>query len=99
MLQQNSEGNLFVGPGSNESLRPGAFEVSPECGLVKDASPRPTCWSPFAKLTPGVPARSPSSANYCPFCCGEGSPTKIDILKKVGTLILTSLLEDLAYRL
>ena len=26
---------------------------------------------------------------------GEGSPTKIDVLKKVGTLIPTSLLEDL----
>ena len=26
---------------------------------------------------------------------GEGSPTKIDYRKKVGTLILTSLLEDL----
>ena len=26
---------------------------------------------------------------------GEGSPTKIDVLKKIGTLILTTLLEDL----
>ena len=37
-------------------------------------------------------SRSPSSALY-PFL-GEGSPTKMDYRKK-GTLILTSLLEDL----
>ena len=37
--------------------------------------------------------RFPSSALY-PFF-GEGSPTKIDYRKKVGTLLLTSLLEDL----
>ena len=36
-------------------------------------------------------SRSPSSALFF----GEGSPTKIDYRKKVGTLILTSLLEDL----
>ena len=30
---------------------------------------------------------------FYPFL-GEGSPTKIDVLKKVDTLILTSLLED-----
>ena len=28
-------------------------------------------------------------------CLGEGSPTKMDYRKKRGTLILTSLLEDL----
>ena len=28
---------------------------------------------------------------------GEGSPTKIDVLKRVGTLILSSLLEDLVF--
>ena len=39
-------------------------------------------------------SRSPSSALLCPFL-GEGSPTKIDYRKKSGTLILTSLLEDL----
>ena len=33
--------------------------------------------------------RSPSSALSHPFL-GEGSPTKIDVLKKVGALILTS---------
>ena len=38
-------------------------------------------------------ARSPSSALLSPFL-GEGSPTKIDYRKR-GTLILTSLLEDL----
>ena len=37
--------------------------------------------------------RSPSSA-LSPFF-GEGSPTRIDYRKKVGALILTSLLEDL----
>ena len=37
--------------------------------------------------------RSPRSALLSPFL-GEGSPTKIDYRKK-GTLILTSLLEDL----
>ena len=31
---------------------------------------------------------------FCQFCLGEGSPTKIDYRQK-GTLILTSLLEDL----
>ena len=40
--------------------------------------------------------RSPSIADL-PFF-GEGSPTKIEYRKK-GTLILTSLLEDLAYSL
>ena len=38
-------------------------------------------------------SRSPSSA-LLPSCLGEGSPTKINYRKK-GTLILTSLLEDL----
>ena len=38
--------------------------------------------------------RSPSSA-LLPFLFGGGSPTKIDYRKKVGTLILTSVLEDL----
>ena len=38
-------------------------------------------------------ARSPSSA-LLPLFLGEGSPTKIDYRQK-GTLILTSLLEDL----
>ena len=41
-----------------------------------------------------VSTRSPSSA-LLPTFLGEGSPTKIDCRKK-GTLILTSLLEDLA---
>ena len=36
----------------------------------------------------------PSSA-LLPIFFGEGSPTKIDDLKEVGTLILTSPLEDL----
>ena len=40
--------------------------------------------------------RSPSSA-LLPFFAWEGSPTKIDYRKK-GTLILSSLLEDLAER-
>ena len=38
--------------------------------------------------------RSPSSALSHPFFGWEGSPTKIDYRKK-GTLMLTSLLEDL----
>ena len=38
--------------------------------------------------------RSPSSALSHPFVGWEGSPTKIDYRKR-GTLILTSLLEDL----
>ena len=48
-----------------------------------------TCFS--AKMT-----RSPkgSSSALLPFFGWEGSPTKIDYIKK-GTLILTSLLEDL----
>ena len=37
---------------------------------------------------------SPSSAPLPFQCLGEGSPTKIDYRKK-GSLILTSLLEDL----
>ena len=41
---------------------------------------------------PHAPTRSPSSALLF---WGEGSPTKIDYSKK-GTLVLTSLLEDLA---
>ena len=39
-------------------------------------------------------SRSPSSALLSPFLVGRGSPTKIDYRKK-GTLILTTLLEDL----
>ena len=39
-------------------------------------------------------ARSPSSAPSHPFFGWEGSPNKIDYIKK-GTLILTSLLDDL----
>ena len=38
--------------------------------------------------------RSPSSALFPP-CFGEASPTNIDFRKKLGTLILTFLLEDL----
>ena len=56
---------------------------------------------PFKVSTPswstaGTPTRSPSSAVSHPFFGWEGSPTKIDYRKK-GTLVLTSLLEDLAY--
>ena len=40
--------------------------------------------------------RGPPARFYQLFFFGEGSLTKIDVLKKVGTLILTSLLEDLA---
>ena len=32
---------------------------------------------------------------FSPLFLGEGSPTKIGVLKKVGTLIVTSPLEDL----
>ena len=46
-------------------------------------------WNEPCKL--GPPARGPCSPN---FFAWEGSPTKIDYRKK-GTLILTSLLEDL----
>ena len=38
----------------------------------------------------------PPVVPFYPFL-GEGSPTKIDYRKTVGTLMLTSLLEDLAY--
>ena len=50
------------------------------------------CGAPFAHF-PKQP-RSPSSALSHPFFGWEGSPAKIDYRKK-GTLILTSLLEDL----
>ena len=36
----------------------------------------------------------PPVVPFCPFL-GEGSPTKIDYRNKSGTLILSSLLEDL----
>ena len=39
----------------------------------------------------GPPARCPFTVAFL----GEGCPTKIDYRKKVGTLILASLLEDL----
>ena len=38
----------------------------------------------------------PARCTFSPFFGWEGSPTKIDYKKKVGSLILTSLLEDLA---
>ena len=46
------------------------------------------------RLGESTQSRSPCSAHSHPLL-GEGSPTKIDYRKK-GTLILTSLLEDLA---
>ena len=48
--------------------------------------------SPFAHRWNGQPPLP--VVPFCPFW-GEGSPTKIDYRKK-GTLILTSLLQDLA---
>ena len=50
-----------------------------------------------AKDIPGCESRSPSSALSPTFFGGEGSPTKIDCRNK-GTLVLTSLLEDLVVR-
>ena len=40
----------------------------------------------FCLGLPVVPVLSPSSARSLPFLGWEGSPTKIDVLKKVGTL-------------
>ena len=53
-----------------------------------------------ARIPQGLSRRSegfclgPPVVPFYPFF-GQGSPTKIDVLKKVGTLLLTSLLEDL----
>ena len=47
------------------------------------------------RLFLGWNPRSPSLGVLLPTFLGEGSPTKIDYRKKVGTLIRTSLLEDL----
>ena len=49
-------------------------------------------WTARPKALKGQKTRSPSA--LLPFSGWEGSPTKIDYRKK-GTLILTSLLEDL----
>ena len=50
---------------------------------------KPTCHVFVWQL--GPPARCPFTVSFF----GEASPTKIDFKKKVGTLIPTSLLEDL----
>ena len=47
-----------------------------------------TLWLKYSKTS-----RSPSSALF--LLLREGSPTKIDYRKKVGTLLRTSLLEEL----
>ena len=48
--------------------------------------------------SPLLVSRYPSSALLPFLFWGEGSATKIDCRKKVGTLILTSLLEDLGLK-
>ena len=60
-------------------LRWAGLEPSPQLGL--DQNKRCAAWGLF---------RCPSSS-----LLGEGSPTKTDYIKKVGTRILFSLLEDL----
>ena len=64
--------------------------------VVRARSPNSACSSQVGNEEANM-TRSPG--NWCqlfyPFFGWEGSPTKIDKTEKVGTLILTSLLEDL----
>ena len=57
-------------------------------------APRASWVNAVEGISRGTTTRSPSQVPCYPFL-GEDSPAKIDVLKKVGTLILTSLLEDL----
>ena len=62
------------------------WPVSPRIGAA---------WNSATSRGPNVPLLSTSSPSSALLPFGEGFPTKIDYRKTVGTLILTSLLEDL----
>ena len=66
--------------------------VGPRYRHLRNGEMMPPCGSQ------GYSTGSPS--NWCPFTVsflGEGSLTRIDYRKRIGTLILTALLEDLVH--
>ena len=79
-----AEDNLFHFRGSDATYHQ----------IIDGMTDRVMTWARKLNMTDeGLSRLGPPVVPFCPFL-GEGSPSKIDYRKK-GTLILTSLLEDL----